>query len=1731
MNQPRSKWPPISSRRGCCLYRMDLILLLLLGLWISNTIIGCKALPHPRPQIADNSIRKSDMDYERNYAVELGAPLVIPLLEEIILEKGSDTELRCESNEPIVWKYHYDAEVGEEVAYVPNDKSRPYGQILPLKEVTHQSVGNYYCIKESSVNLSNVIEDSTLTDLANNNLATSIYIYVNDTENLLAPMPFPVIHVVQFQDAVIPCKPSMPDIEVLLTIPSSKTLASDSGVRYSPRLGFVIEIRSMEEHGTYICRPKIPSPDNEDESTDIEIILDLTWANPTGQSTSGEILGLITNTLWNTTNVITTTTTTSSPNPNPKTAAVPTPISTVVKSSVTNPNQLVYVTNSTHVSRLINNVVPDRNVPGLDDGNGAADANEMNDLVIENEYLSQHDTLHNNHLGDGIIIEYMQHQFRQYPYSTTTTTTTTTNNYDDYEDSNSNNDSEYHQSEQESSQSLESNFAGLNVPILRAKRDVETTTRHSSRASHSKSSTPKPRTEKMERPNVTSTSKHHALVGETFHLICEIRTAHDVIVKITWNLPEGVDRARTTEISRKSSKYTAQHTFTEGVLTVSNAQLSDSGKYTCNVTDHSNHKNKDSYDMVIMEEGQSYIEIRETNDYYEVKSPANKTMQMAILYKGYPHPSLKWYGPDGTQIPQGISGNGKYNVSTLDDKTTLTVRNVHLLDSGRYVVKASNGVVEKELEFNATIFDKPIVAISDVYVHEGEKAHVQCHVKSHVKPIVTWVFRPCSITPRWPSCTKKLIQDFNETSSRNGDTPLDFIFDMHFMPSSPGIVLCNAANKIDLVNGKAHVFVRDIGENMTIYGINDTDIIALGDTVTITCAAVAYHFTDDIQWFDKEGEPIQESENIKMTTTASEYSYKKSLTFKHIRDDDQGLYECRARQLNDKDEYRIINIIAHEPSSPIMTFTNLGKKNKIERKLGESLELRCESHAIPKATVTWYKDDVELTNITNDYVGHFLIPYIKPEDQGQYKCVVQNRLGVIEQTVNIKITNIPGLTLGWIFGIVLLLLVLIGLVIYLCIRVKRERKLLRELKAAGLANFEEGAVEHINPALTLDEQADLLPYDRCFEFPRDKLKLGKQLGAGAFGVVLKAHAEGIRPEEKESVVAVKMVKRNANNEVMRALVSELKIMVHLGQHLNVVNLLGAVTKNIAKRELMVIVEFCRYGNVQNFLMRNRKRFINQINPQTGKIDPNIITQRFSDNFELDRSGLKYVNLSFSNHQYINHMNNMNNINNMNNYYSINNRRETDNDPRSGTRAGRPGSTGYITQSELYEGQVNTCGTERTVMTTVPEDDDNIMSNNSVQPAWRSNYKSDSTEAMSITTMDLISWSFQVACGMEYLSSKKVLHGDLAARNILLCEDNIVKICDFGLARSMYKSDNYKKQGDAPLPIKWLALESLSDHIFSTYTDVWSFGIVMWELFSLAKVPYPEIDANQSLYLKLKDGYRMEKPPYANDDLYDIMLECWSTNPERRPLFNVLKERFALMLGEEIASHYVDLNEPYLRVNTEYMKRNQTDYLALMGSPDEMAPPPPKYVNGHILPEIRIDLSSDDYLQMSPNGGSVIFSPTRPKDSPPTVTDDGADQPPNISTTSFQFPDTAAEQHSPTIINNLDSPDDKPPRHKKNGVEPLPEEIPMLQGVNRQDKSPEPPRRFIDVLQQQITNMPTPSPRHHINETRLTGEGSENYVNIKSPKKTLNSNGSKAADAFSNPSYQILKQGAEKDETK
>ena len=119
-------------------------------------------------------------------------------------------------------------------------------------------------------------------------------------------------------------------------------------------------------------------------------------------------------------------------------------------------------------------------------------------------------------------------------------------------------------------------------------------------------------------------------------------------------------------------------------------------------------------------------------------------------------------------------------------------------------------------------------------------------------------------------------------------------------------------------------------------------------------------------------------------------------------------------------------------------------------------------------------------------------------------------------------------------------------------------------------------LSEVDPNLKLEDQTHLLPYKKHFEFPRNKLRLTKQLGAGEFGVVYKAIARGIQKCEQETIVAVKMLKNGADDELVRALVAELKIMIYLGPHPNVVDLLGAVTENIHKSRYIQNLWFTAY---------------------------------------------------------------------------------------------------------------------------------------------------------------------------------------------------------------------------------------------------------------------------------------------------------------------------------------------------------------------------------------------------------------------------------------------------------------------------------------------------------------------------------------------------------------------------
>lgn len=112
---------------------------------------------------------------------------------------------------------------------------------------------------------------------------------------------------------------------------------------------------------------------------------------------------------------------------------------------------------------------------------------------------------------------------------------------------------------------------------------------------------------------------------------------------------------------------------------------------------------------------------------------------------------------------------------------------------------------------------------------------------------------------------------------------------------------------------------------------------------------------------------------------------------------------------------------------------------------------------------------------------------------------------------------------------------------------------------------------------------------------------------------------------------------------------------------------------------------------------------------------------------------------------------------------------------------------------------------------------------------------------------------------------KVLHRDLATRNVLVCDDNTVKVSDFGLSRDVYQDDIYLKNGGGRLPIKWMALESLTHQRYTVQSDVWSFGVLLWEIVTLGENPYPGICTSELLSL-IRNGYRMKRPSNCSNEL-------------------------------------------------------------------------------------------------------------------------------------------------------------------------------------------------------------------------------------------------------------------------
>lgn len=160
----------------------------------------------------------------------------------------------------------------------------------------------------------------------------------------------------------------------------------------------------------------------------------------------------------------------------------------------------------------------------------------------------------------------------------------------------------------------------------------------------------------------------------------------------------------------------------------------------------------------------------------------------------------------------------------------------------------------------------------------------------------------------------------------------------------------------------------------------------------------------------------------------------------------------------------------------------------------------------------------------------------------------------------------------------------------------------------------------------------------------------------------------------------------------------------------------------------------------------------------------------------------------------------------------------------------------------------------------------------------------------LKTKQLLRFAVDAAAGMAYLESKNCIHRDLAARNCLVGESNVLKISDFGMSRQ--EDDGvYSSSGLKQIPIKWTAPEALNYGRYSSESDVWSYGILLWETFSLGVCPYPGM-TNQQAREQVEKGYRMSCPQRCPDDVYKVMQRCWQYNPEERPKFSSLQRDLA-----------------------------------------------------------------------------------------------------------------------------------------------------------------------------------------------------------------------------------------------
>uniref|UniRef100_A0A7N6BN74 receptor protein-tyrosine kinase n=1 Tax=Anabas testudineus TaxID=64144 RepID=A0A7N6BN74_ANATE len=902
-------------------------------------------------------------------------------------------------------------------------------------------------------------------------------------------------------------------------------------------------------------------------------------------------------------------------------------------------------------------------------------------------------------------------------------------------------------------------------------------------------------------------------VGERLVLSCTAHTELNVGLEFNWT--HSVNGSKTPHKKKLWNSLELSNT-----LIVENVTVDHTGEYTCTASSGQMEKSASTF-LKVYEK--PFIDIKDSvKKVWEVNVTEQATL--TVKYSAYPDPSFKW-------LKNGQTLKDDYRIKQRSD--SLIIRGVTEMDAGNYTIVLTNKITKEEqrrsfqllVNIPPHIIEKEVAVDTDVYPY-GSSPTLRCTARGFPTPTrIDWQWTSKKDCPDAfeSGLVKPDIQHVNCTNwidIRRGAIPntveqitLDTDYKiMSFLKikkaEAHSLYRCMAATKVG-VDSRIIFFHVTRGLQVSVSPSNEP---LVDDYVTMRCKADRQIYSN-LTWYrvttmsgSEQVASVQPCRSLMLQPKPlSQAVLSKDqgtnvtleLPLPNASRKDEGLYACQVVSIRTGERTCLLRRLSLRGLEPAKIVNNLTDQ-KVN--MSATITLFCNVTGTPTPTVVWTKNNrtvVEGSGVILSQHKHMLtIQRVKKEDSGLYTCTACNSHScdtsqavlTTEEKTNVELIVPIGSVVIAMFFWLLVVFVIRG----------RKRPNGGDLKTGYLSMILD------SEDMPMDEQCERLTYDaNKWEFPRDRLKLGDPLGRGAFGQVVEAAAFGIEKATTCTTVAVKMLKEGATSSEYRALMSELKILIHIGHHLNVVNLLGACTKPGVFPNLSVFF----------FYLKSKR---GEYSPYKRK---RVDSQRWAS-LEED-----------------------------------------------------------VTEGDLGLGKIaelDIC-TGTAVCSTVKDK------------------ASESTDDDHLTMEDLISYSFQVAKGMEFLSSRKCIHRDLAARNILLSENNVVKICDFGLARDVYKDPDYVRKGDARLPLKWMAPETIFDRVYTTQSDVWSFGVLLWEIFSLGASPYPGVCIDESFCRRLKEGTRMRPPEYATTEIYQTMLDCWLDRPTDRPTFAELVEHLGNLL--------------------------------------------------------------------------------------------------------------------------------------------------------------------------------------------------------------------------------------------